>query len=263
MENLTPLIDGDIIRYELGFACETGWREITKEPEAIPPWEYVERSLLARLDSIQKEVGSSVAPVLYFTTGRTFRYDLAVTKPYKAQRKVNKPWHFDNITMYLKDILNAIEVTGIEADDALAIDHVKSDTSTILCTRDKDLRQVPGWFYSWELWRQPSFGPLLIDKLGSIELSDNHKKLKGTGLSFFYGQVLTGDSVDNIPGLKGCGPVAAYEMLVDKSPEDMLDTVRNAYDDDELLLEQGRLCWMVRDLHDDGSPVLWEIGKTE
>lgn len=262
MENLVPLIDADILRYELGFACETGWRAITEREDAIPPWEYVGRAFDMRMEALCEEIGTEQSPVFYFTTGHTFRYDLAKTKPYKANRKDNKPWHFDNLTSYLRHCLTSKEITYIEADDALAIDHV-NDENTILCSRDKDLRQVPGWFYSWEIGAQPSYGPLKIDPIGGVELSENRLKLKGSGLSFFYGQVLTGDTVDNIPGLKGCGPVAAFEMLYEKEPDDMLEIVRQAYDDDEYLLEQGQLCWMVRRLHPDGKPVLWEIGMTE
>lgn len=262
MKNLVPLIDGDILRYELGFACETGWREIVKREDGVPPWEYVGRAFDKRMEAMCDEIGTEQAPIYYFTTGRTFRYDLAKTKPYKGTRKDNKPWHFDNLTTYLRHCLPSREITYIEADDALAIDHV-NDENTILCSRDKDLRQVPGWFYSWEVGKQASFGPTKIDKVGTIELSSNRKKLRGSGLSFFYSQVLTGDTVDNIPGLKGCGPVAAFEMLYEKSSEDMFEIVRAAYDDDEYLLEQSRLCWMTRRLHPDGKPVLYELGMTE
>ena len=119
-------------------------------------------------------------------------------------------------------------VEYLEADDQMAIDHIASDGNTILVSRDKDLRQVPGMFYSWELGRQPSFGPEEITKEGRLWLSTDHKKLYGTGLAFFYAQVLMGDTVDNIPGCKNIGPVAAYNMLDGLVPEDQLSVVQNA-----------------------------------
>jgi len=261
-DNLVCLIDGDILRYEVGFAAETGWRAIAEEngwDNVIPPFHYVEGLLLNRIDTIKANVGTKATPVIYLTEGRTFRYDLAVTKPYKGTRKDNKPWHYVNLSVYMKDILNARVITEIEADDAMAIDQVEGKGGTIICSRDKDLRQVPGWFYSWELGRQPGFGPSYITPDGSLELADNKKKLIATGLAAFYGQILTGDRVDNIPGLDKCGPVAAFTLLTENLTG-MLNIVQMAYDDDELLLEQGRLCWMTRRLHEDGSPVLWEIG---
>jgi len=268
-DNLVCLIDGDILRYEVGFAAETGWRSIAEEQgwdNVIPPFHYVEGLLLSRIETIKANVGTEATPVIYLTEGRTFRYDLAVTKPYKGTRKNNKPWHYANLTVYMRDILNARIVTEIEADDAMAIDHMEGNGETIICSRDKDLRQLPGWFFSWELGRQPSFGPVFITDPGTLTLADDKKKLTATGLAAFYGQILTGDRVDNIPGLDKCGPVAAYDRLTRdhwegvKLSKDMLNSVQEAYDDDELLLEQGRLCWMTRRLHEDGSPVLWEIG---
>jgi 5'-3' exonuclease len=263
--NLRPLIDGDILRYEVGFAAETGWKAITNGEGEVPAWSFVEEILLQRLAYINSVIGTEEPQTIFLTEGPTFRFELAKTKPYKGTRKENKPWHYANLSAYMKGTLNTVVVdTGIEADDALAIEHVSSNGTTVLCSRDKDLRQVPGWFFSWELGRQPSFGPHWITKEGSLEISENHLKLMGTGLSSFYSQVLTGDVVDNIPGLHGCGPVAAYHALSKTdNPEELFATVQSMYNNDELLLEQGRLCWMTRKLHEDGKPVLWELGMEE
>lgn len=266
-DNLQPLVDGDVIRYELGFAAEAGWRAMGKE--GSPPWEYVQELLHLRLEQIKRDLHTDKDPILYFTTGPTFRFDLAKKKPYKGNRKENKPDHYNNLTVYLRDVLGAKEVVGIEADDQLAMDHVSSNGTTVLVSRDKDLRQVPGWFFSWELGRQASFGPELITKEGWLNLSPKRDKLIGTGLSFFYSQVLTGDTVDNIGGLPNCGPVAAYELLNDKSSEEQYESICKAYADvypntwEEELLEQGRLCWLTRRLNEDGTPQLWEIGMEE
>ena len=264
--SLTPLLDGDILRYELGFAAETGWAAITDGRENVPPFRYVEKILNMRITNIQAMCNTNVKPRIFLTEGRTFREDLAKTKVYKGTRVPNKPWHYDNLTVYMRDVLGAEIVTEIEADDRIAIEHVQGDGTTIICSRDKDLRQVPGWFYSWELGRQPSFGPVYISNPGTIELSEDRKKIVATGLASFYGQILTGDRADNIPGLDKCGPVAAYAAVEaslhqrDVPLSDMFEVVREMYDDDEKLLEQGRLVWMTRRLHDDGSPVLWELG---
>ena len=260
---MKPLIDADILRYEVGFGAETGWQT---EGE-LPPWPYVEEMLHYRIDKICADVGATEPPVLYITEGRTFRFDIAKRKPYKGTRKEHKPWHFNNLTVYFKDILKCEVVKDIEADDAMAIRHMGPE-ETIVCSRDKDLKQLPGPFYSWELGRQPSFGPTVITKEGSLHLSDN-KKLTGTGLPFFYAQVLMGDASDNIPGLPGWGPVKTYEYLIDESLSALCGLVQYVYDEhygadwEEELLEQGQLCWMTRRLHPNGSPVLYEIGMTE
>jgi hypothetical protein len=267
------LLDGDILRYEVGFAAEAGWRA-TKETDDLPPWEYVRDLLRTRIENILAIAGAD-EHTIFITEGHTFRFDLATVKPYKGTRKSAKPWHFDNLTVFLKHVLGATVVTGVEADDQMAALASSDPDNYIICSRDKDLRQVHSWFYSWELGKQPSFGPVFIDELGSLTLTKSKpRKITGTGFAFFCSQVLTGDAVDNIPGLPGCGPVAAYEALSELLEDDTVrdiqdkcntliwrcaDLYRGYYGDDwkERLTEQGRLCWLTRTFNPDGSPVLW------
>lgn len=264
------IIDGDVIRYELGFAAETGWKARTNGDD-IPPFDYVEELLVDRLEAI-KRVCQADEYTLYITEGRTFRYDIAQTKPYKGTRVGKKPWHFDNLSAYLKGVLGARVCNYLEADDAIAIDALAQDSGDcIICSRDKDLRMIPGWSYSWELGRQPSFGPELITKEGYLKLdrTSQKPKLKGTGLAFFYAQLLMGDNVDNIGGCGGVGPVAAFNILNGKSPEEQLDAVINEYKRvyneqwKQKILEMGKLLWIVRRLNSDGSPQTWELHLME
>jgi len=87
-------------------------------------------------------------------------------------------------------------------------------------------------------------------KVGMKE-SEYIDKLKGVGLKFFYSQLLTGDTVDNYPGLPGCGSTKAYNTLDDCISEwELYKAVRSLYhehyrkDADLQLLEQGQLAWM-------------------
>ena len=277
---MRALIDADILRYEVGFAAEAGWK-FHNGVASLPPFDYVENILLQRINILMLDMKADEY-TLYITEGPTFREKIATLKPYKGTRPSNKPWHFTNLTVYLTDVLGANVITGIEADDALAVEHIKGGDTT-LCSRDKDLRQVPGRFYSWELGKQPAYGPVDIDIVGNLKLSDNRKKLSGSGYAFFCAQVLMGDAVDNIPGLPGCGPSKTFNVLkaiteyeydpefksVKQDCEDLFERVEHEYflhygnDYYDYLLEQGRLCWMSRKLYEDGSPVLWEIGMWE
>ena len=267
---MRPLIDGDVLRYEIGFAAETGWRAMKQDDEALPPFDYVRDMLEQRLDQICWAVGATESPCLFITEGRTFRYDLAKTLPYKGTRKDKKPWHFRNLTNHMVNVIGAQVVTYLEADDAITIEHVNSPDETVIVTRDKDLRQVPGWLYQWELGNQPEFGPALITKEGHLRLSSDRKRISGTGLPYFYSQCLTGDRVDNIPGVKDYGPVRTFEALGACSTlQHYLDTVIEVYqvecgdEWEEYLTEQGRLLWMTRHLTQDYTPVMWEIGMEE
>ena len=259
---MRALVDADILLYEVGHAAEVGWKS-----GDLPSFDYVLEILNQRLDRIVWGSGADNF-TLFITEGKTFRYDLAKKKPYKGNRKSEKPYHFNNLKVYMRDVLDAEIVSYIEADDAMAIAQIKSKNpeDTIIVSRDKDLKQVPGYFYSWEMGAQPEFGPELITKEGDgLSLSKKRDKIIGTGLPFFYSQVLTGDVSDNIPGLPGCGAVAAMNILGDASVDAMLSSICDEYRShygaswEEELLEQGRLCFMTRRLHIDGKPVLWEI----
>ncbi len=164
---------------------------------------------------------------------------------------------------------NTIITNGIEADDAMCImqqtnyDDTLSEKQTIICTRDKDLRMCPGWHYGWNCGKQESFGPKFYDDLGEIELdtSKSQPKIKGGGFLFFAAQLLTGDGVDNIPGLPRCGPVKAFEILEGIEDEDSaLNAVREAYraklgeDYSTYLQEQSDLLWMIRELDENKEP---------
>ena len=277
---MRAIIDGDILRYEVGFAAETGWRAIKGDPEALPPFDYVRDMLNQRIGYIRGATRASYSTI-YITEGKTFREDIATVKPYKGTRVENKPWHYPNLTVYLRDVLGAKVVTEIEADDAMAIDHIQSMDETVLCSRDKDLRQVPGPYFSWELGKQPE-SDFIVDPVGWLNLDTDKKppKLTGAGYAFFAAQVLMGDSADNIPGLPKYGPVKVNALLSKalgsavslatgdiprylESLEAVLEREYNLVygsEAEERLTEQAQLCWMTRRINPDGSPELWRKG---
>lgn len=86
-------------------------------------------------------------------------------------------------------------------------------------------------------------------------------KLKGTGLKFFYSQLLTGDAVDNYPGLPGFGYTKTFEILDDaKSEQDLVSHVKHLYKNyygeawKKHLNEMGQLAWMQTKKEE-----LWEV----
>ncbi len=275
---MKALIDGDVLVYEIGFGSETGW-----QGDDTPPWDYVAKLFDLRVANINAMVGATEPPLLFLSGPTNFRNDLAVTKVYKGTRASHKPYHYHNITAYIKGQWDHVMSDGMEADDLMCVYQIEDmlpdqgrTQATIICSRDKDLRQCPGWHFSWELGRQAQFGPELVDTQGWLKLdrTGSSPKIVGTGLSFFYSQLLTGDTVDNVPGLPGCGMVKAYKLLAPcETHQDMFKVVCREYEHHfrkdmvgntwiNYLTEQGRLLWMIRTLHDDGSPVMWNIGDT-
>ncbi len=277
------LLDADILRYECAAAAESGW-----QLEGLPPFDYAANLLDERINNICAIVGATSPPILYLTGKGNFRYAIAKKQPYKDRPSV-KPFHFHNLTAYMKCKYDAITSEGMEADDLMAIEQTRrlrlhggslEETESIICSRDKDLRGVPGHFYSWELGAQPAFGPELVTETGWIKLDVKKvvntkgitvttSKLYGVGGMFFYAQCLMGDPTDSIPGIPKMGPAKAFKILQATStlPEAfkaVLEAYRAFYGHDEgvaeaELLEQGRLLWMTRELHPDGKPVLWEL----
>ena len=65
----------------------------------------------------------------------------------------------------------------------------------------------------------------------------------------FYKQILTGDRVDNIKGLKGIGDVKAKRILKEcKDENEMYLAVLKAYEgNSERVLENGQLLWIRRE----------------
>jgi 5'-3' exonuclease len=76
------------------------------------------------------------------------------------------------------------------------------------------------------------------------------------GIKNFYKQMLVGDRVDNIIGIKGIGPVKAERLLKEcKSEAEMYLAVLEAYEGNaERVLENGRLLWIRRESNQLWTP---------
>jgi hypothetical protein len=252
---MIPLIDGDILPFEIGFGAEY-------QSEGSVSFDLVREMIVNKINSICYAVGATAPPKIFLSGGNNFREDIAKRKGYKLNREgKKKPFHWENIRAYLIHVYGATVVDGYEADDALAM---AQTGNTVICSRDKDLRQVPGMHYSWECGAQGEIGPYLVGELGEFWTEKLPRELKGTGYRFFAAQCLMGDSVDNIPGLKGWGPVKTYNHLKDATTVNELNWLllcafHSVYGDSFIseLCEQADLVWMVRELAEDNKPITW------
>lgn len=244
--------DFDLWSYDIGYAAES--------QDSVAPFSWCRDIIDARVQEIYTRFG--VQKYYGYLTGKgNFREQIGTQSQYKGNRTKPKPVHFENIRKYLQMEHNAVVVQGMEADDAIAIDMTK-DQSIICVSRDKDLRQVQGWHFGYAVGKQPEFPLQYVDFIGTLTLP-TPKKIQGTGIKFFWSQVLTGDATDNYKGLPKCGPVAAYNALSElECPYEMYDTVLQMYlqvypeDGFERFKEQCQLAWMVRSLNEDGSPLI-------
>jgi hypothetical protein len=191
---------------------------------------------------------------LYITGSGNFRESLATIKGYKANRsKLHRPVHYDALRRFLKNRWGAEEVSGMEADDAVAMAaHAAgySGERIIIVTVDKDLLTVPG--------RQYNFRTKKIVDVLEEEARTN-----------FYRQLLTGDAVDNVGGCWKTGATAAEKAIgPDMNEEEMYDAALALYakslgvkgcpytnmSAEEALLENARLLHLRRSLHDVWVP---------
>jgi len=235
------LIDGDLLVHEVSVLGQYYDEEdVEKEHLLFRHFNYLEEVVTTRIEEICEAAGCDGSPVIYLTGKNNFRYDIATVKPYKGNRKKEKPVHFENVKWFLISRYNAIIIDGYEADDALSMHQAvwnlsqkPEDCYTVICTRDKDLLMVPGWHYGWEVGLQPEQKLHFVDTLGELHATyketisektgkelRSFKKLTGSGYLWFCAQILTGDTTDNIPGCKGIGVMAAYEALKDAKSED-------------------------------------------
>jgi hypothetical protein len=226
---MLALIDADIVCYRIGFASE----------------DVSDKICLARCAEFMEElvmkpwVGDYQG---YLTGSDNFRKEIAVTAPYKGNRTQDKPKHYDLIREYLEKAWGCEIVQGQEADDAIGIRAYEFEDieDYVIMSIDKDLDMLRGWHYNF-----------IKDKK---YLVDDQQAIK-----HFYTQILTGDRVDNIVGLKGVGPKKAEKILQDcDTEEDMYKAVLEAYDnDEERVLENGQLLWIRRKENQIWSPALF------
>ena len=197
------LIDGDIICYRVGFASqstdkETGLVEADPLPHAL-------HSTKLYVNQIIEDSGCTEYNI-YLTPKTTFRNK--VRDDYKNNRKGKpKPVHIKAIRDYLINNYKAKVVQDIEADDALGL---SQNPYTIIASIDKDLLMCEGKHYNF------------VKK----EFTNVTKE---EGTRFFYQQMITGDTSDNILGIRGLGKVKASKLLKDTARKDWDNMIIDLY----------------------------------
>ena len=215
---MKALVDADILVYRFGFASEGD------------PAEFALARLSEFLDNLYIDL--SVDEVWGYLTGtNNFRHEVAVTAPYKGNRVMEKPYHFQLLREYMERAWGFEVIDGMEADDAIGIEAYRNEPDqTIIVSIDKDLNMIRGHHFNFVK-------------------NEKYFVTEEEAIRNFYLQILTGDKVDNIIGLQGIGPVKSKKLLQDCNTElEMYEAVLKAYDGDEArVLENARLLWILRE----------------
>ena len=233
--SLFPLVDSDYLVYRVGFAV--------KEDE---PLEYALATMREAINNIWDKYETKGK--LYLTGKGNFRDSIATIQVYKGNRDpANKPKYYSELREYMLAYHPTEVVEGMEAEDRCGIlQYAAKDRSTCIVGVDKDLDMIPGWHYN----------PVKdITRYITLEEAD----------TAFWKQVLTGDRVDNIPGIKGLGPKTADKLIdpVAGNWTTMSEVVMNEYKKHygseawNVMDENARLLWIIRKegITYDGSKV--------
>lgn len=125
----------------------------------------------------------------------------------------------------------------MEADDAMGIEQWRhADKSTIIVSTDKDMMMIPGWHYNW-----------VKDEVHCRTLHEAN--------TFFWWQMLVGDPVDNIQGIKGIGKAKADKIVAEcggdlgKLRERVEQEYQKQYGSEwmSIMREIGMLLWIKRE----------------
>lgn len=251
---ITALIDGDIFAYRVAAAAEEviSWPngKITFHadlPEAI---NTLDRTLEEYVDRLAAE-----KTFVALSAPRNFRFDVLPTYKHN-RRETRKPILLRALKEHLTDKWDAKTKPKLEADDVLGIwaTMPKMKGKKVIVTIDKDLKQIPGWYWS----PMHSETPVKV----STEDADYYHMM----------QTLTGDTTDGYKGCPGIGPARATKIIGDdgkRSPSFLWKwrwlRIVDAYkakglnEEDALVQARvARICRFTDYNFDKQEPILWQ-----
>lgn len=256
--SLSAVVEDDLEKFKLSCEALEGdvFTRTYLEPDAFEKACWNTRSMIKGTQKALEETYPDLAPFkcrYFLTSTGNFRDEIATIRPYKGNReKAQRPLLYGDLRRWLVEEYDAELVYGWEADDAIATAARAANWQPIIVHVDKDLMQLPGRHFV------PGKGGKTVSKQGA--------------LAFFYRQMITGDTADNIQGVYKSGPRAAEILISKDMPEEaMWEAVVGDYAASierygdatgyadlgawQAALENARLLWLVR--YGKSAP-LWE-----
>ena len=187
------LVDMDSIFFKIAYRPNSKYKLRTEFDKFCREMELEVRNKL------HNDFSDEEFTVKYAVKGKgNFRKDLY--PEYKSTRKELDPEIKERLNYLYQHAVKkwgAVPADGMEADDLVAIwayEARAKEEQYIICGIDKDLKQIPGnhFNYGKRTWE------FIDDDMANLCLML---------------QCITGDSTDNIPGIKGIGPKKAERIL--------------------------------------------------
>lgn len=168
--------------------------------------------------------------ICYIGVGESFRVERSTLIRYKGNRTgMLKPLALDEVTQYLTKKFNAIEVSSIEADDAVVIEAYRDKSKTVVAV-DKDYLGTDVLLFNPNKHEQGTidcggYGGLWLDSKGAVT---------GKGRAFLYYQTLSQDDSDNYAANSASdikwGSKSAYKALKDcTNDKQALEAIAESY----------------------------------
>lgn len=236
---MSLLIDADYIVYKCCAATETeiDWGEdlITVISNFSDAYGMVERELA----SIANDLGCFDDSILFFSDSINFRK--SIDPDYKGHRNRKKPCGYKRVINKLKHDYHVVILPQLEADDAIGI-YATKEEGHIICSPDKDMRQIPGQLYD------------LSDGVVTIE--------KEEGIRWHLIQTMAGDQTDGYSGIPGVGIKRAAALLDEKGTtwKTVVDAFAEKDLSEEIALKNARLAKILQANDYDFTtqqPILW------
>jgi 5'-3' exonuclease len=222
---MSLLIDADYIVYKSCAANETeiDWGDdvITVTSRFSSAYDMVQRELY----SIANDLGCFDDSILFFSDSVNFRK--SIDPDYKGHRNRKKPCGYKRVINKLKEDYQVVVMPQIEADDAIGIWATK-DPGHIICSPDKDMRQIPGDLFD------------LTQGVSTITPE--------MGYQWHLIQTLAGDQTDGYGGVPGIG-IKRAEALFDQKGYSWQTVVEAFADKDlneEVALKNARLAKILQ-----------------
>ena len=203
------LVDADYIVYKgcAGAEDEIDWGEdvitvVSRFSEAL-------RNVERDLNNIKNEfMWDTPEMVLFFSDSKNFRKK--IYPEYKGHRNRKKPCGYKRVITELGNSYQVIVMPELEADDSMGI-YATANPGNIICSPDKDLRQIPGRLY--DMKETATIDPI-------------------EGARWHLIQTLAGDQTDGYSGVPGIGVKRAVALFEEHGYS--WKTVVNAFKDKDL-----------------------------
>jgi DNA polymerase-1 len=193
----TALIDADVLLYQAAFKTEIKWID----GEYLGNLKEAKKALNESIDKMADYLKALDVQLYISDPNGTFRHKL--NPNYKSNRKNNrKPEVLKELKQYLIEDLDAKWLPNLEADDAIGVMYSQynnaGEGTNIMCSIDKDFRQIQGIHYDWMH-------------------NDLFVVYPVQGYKYFMRQVLMGDAIDGYHGVPGIGPKKSEALVEDFS----------------------------------------------